>query len=615
LLIIFEGGSRDAPFYLGTTWHRDRGPNGSQINDIFPSREWQNVYQNDNRGANYLHGPTDGSQCLPPWNTESYNAGDITQLNQFSEDPLEQKRITYPNIYGFKTPEKHMLKMVDGNAKCNRKWKRLELASGDGGGWMIFKDDHIHYGGQWSHPDCNPHPGGGPSDQPCSETSAALPYYSDIQGKPLEDGKCNGKSQSSSILFGHTPTPCDPKTKYCDSQVGTNRFFKQKNECRPYSGPGTPQNNRCDLPQSGIQFLTMSGHTWVGDDSVEEPKGNPGWKRSLTQFDFGCNDKYLGRTYWREATGHEIMMSGVEQDSGLRGEDNFIRIKSATGNSITLNDHTIGTPNTDCPPNYAGEKRGITLQSTSNHVIKMIDHMNLQCSSKRMAGGIPVAKATQAYIQVRSGYGLEYRASDDKSQQQTQKQYIQLTNPQCADPKTDEQCNSCPEPECRGPHFLRMQARPKGQPGIVFLRAGGHAIRQTYDMDIVLVGDKEKNPSDKFTYVSKKHIRISEDVDFRYSGELHILFAEKQILLMAGRDCPPIAGKKCWGPCLYSVIIARCPVFCPITGILHWTEQAMSERVFASGWRAPCPAQQGPTGKCVEDDAENPIPEDANLDE
>ena len=38
---------------------------------------------------------------------------------------------------------------------------------------------------------------------------------------------------------------------------------------------------------------------------------------------------------------------------------------------------------------------------------------------------------------------------------------------------------------------------------------------------------------------------------------------------------------------MYSVIVARCPVFCPVTNILHWTEKAMSERVFASGHH-PC---------------------------
>lgn len=602
IMVVFEGGSRESPFYLGTTWHRNRGASGKDIGTVFISREFDAIYAN-HRGGNFLHGPDDGSQCLPPWNTEGSNSGDIDQIEQFTNDPLEQQRSTYPNIYGMKTPGKHMWKNVDGDAKCNRRWKRMEIMSGSGGGWMMFKDDHLHYGGQWAHPECNSS-SQGEGVETCANTTGSLPYFSDIQGTPIEgkalcNPNCEGndKTQCSSILGGHSSTPCDPETKYCNSNKGTNKFFKNKNECWPYKGSGTPQNNKCDLPQSGIQFLTWSGHTWVGDDSVEEPRGTIEWEKTLQPFDYGCNDKYLGRTYWRESTGHEIMMSGIEEDTGLRGDKNFIRIKSANGNRIELNDHTIGQPSVECPPNYAGDKRGITMESTSGHIIKMIDHMNLQCSPMRRSGGTPTPRATQAYMQFRSGSGLEMRFNDDNSQIETQQQFIQITHPQCIDPATDSKCNSGPEKECRGPHFLRFQGRPKGQPGIIFLRAGGHSIRQTYDMDVVLVGDKEKNPSDKFTYCSKKHIRVAEDVDFRYSGELHILFAEKQILLMAGRDCPPAPGKKCKGPCLYNVIVARCPVFCPITGILHWTEKAMSERVFASAYH-PCQSDCG--GGCAE---------------
>lgn len=594
LMIFFEGGARDAPFYIGTAWHRDRGPGGAQVNTVFPSREWDAIYANS-RAGNFMHGPDDGSQCLPPWNTESYNASDITQINQFTEDTNEQKRMTYPNIYGFKTPEKHMFKMVDGNAKCNRRDKRVEIMTGCGN-WLCFKDDHLHYGGQYAHPTCGG--GGGSLINTCSEHQASLPYFSDIQGNPIEkSAECEGKVQSSLIMGGHTPTPCDPDTKYCDSQNGTNKFFKQRNECRPYRGPGTPQNNSCDLPQSGIQFLTISGHTIVMDDSVEEPRGKPEWKRSLQNFDFGCNDKFVGRTYWKSTTGHSIMMSDVEQLTALRGNKNFIRLRSATGNRIELNDHTVGEENADCPPNYAGEDRGITMQSTSNHMIKMIDHMNPQCSPKRTEGGEPKALATKAYIQIRSGYGLEMRFNDDFSQQQTQRQYIQIFHPQCVSSATDKTCNSCESKECRGPHFMRFHGRPKGQPGVVFLRAGGHCVRQVYDMDIVLVGDKEKNPHDKFTYVSRKLVSVSEDIQFHYTGELHIFFAEKQILLMAGRDCPPKEGKKCKGPCLYNVIVARCPVICPLTGILHWTEKAMSERVYASAYH-PCQACGGGGSDC-----------------
>lgn len=599
LVVFFEGGSRDAAFYIGTTWHRNRGPEGQKILEVFPNREYESVYKGHRKG--YLVGPDDESQVYPPWNTESSNSGDIDDINQFTEDPLEQTRATYPNIYGFKTPEKHMLKMVDGNAKCNRRWKRIELMSGCGN-WMIMKDDHLHYGGQWAHPECPPNPGGG-SVEVCSTNSGSMPYYTDFHGKPIEkeslcEPECSAQNgyQCKNILGGHSSTPGNPPddpTKYFENQGGSNKFFKHKNECRPYKGPGTPQNNKCALPQSGVQILSIGGHTIVMDDSVEEPKGKPIWERSTKDFDFGCNDKCLGVFWIKSMTGHSFTMSDVEEKTKLRGKMNYIQLKSASGNKIELNDETIGgSDECESPPNLAGENRGITLQSTSRHHIKMIDHLNEQCSPCRKEGGVPVSKATQAYVEIKSGYGMWMRFSDDFSQEKTQEQWLQITHPQCVDPNTDDQCNSCESSECRGPHFLRFQGRPKGNPGIVFLRAGGHAIRQTYDMDIVLVGDKEKNPSDKFTYVSKKNIRSVEDIDFRYSGQMHILFAEKKILLMAGRDCPPsdnqevenASGSGCKGPCLYSVIVARCPTICPLTGILHWTEKSMSERVFASAY-------------------------------
>lgn len=602
LCLVFENGDRECPYYIGTSWHRDRGPGGSKIG--IPVPEWQRVSQGHRKG--YLVGPDDESQVFPPWNTETYNGRDISTMKEFVTDTEEQRRITYAHIYGFKTPEKHMLKMVDGNAKCNRRWKRVELMSGCGN-WMCFKDDHLHYGGQWAHPNCV---GSSPLGA-CSVHKGDQPYFTDPHGKPIEgkttfcknpggdpDTRCR-KSDGQScdfIIGGHPRTT--PETKYAKSQGGANPYFKQKSECRPYVGPGTPQNNRIDLPQTGIQFISISGHTWVMDDSVEEPRGIPIWERSMQPFDFGCNDKYLGRTYWKSATGHKIEMRDTERDSYQRGDQNFIEILSASGNKIQLNDDTIGDTSdkkcVGCPPWMAGPERGIHMMSTSRHEFNMVDHTNPQCAPCRKEGGQPTNEATQAYTNWKSGYGIEMRMSDDHSQRETQSQWMQITHPQCAG-QSDAKCNSGGE-KTRGPHILRFQGRPKGEPGVVYLRAGGHAIRQTYDMDIVLVGDKEKNPSDKYTYVSKMRISAAEDVDYRYSGKQHIFFAEDKILLMAGRDCPPASGKKCCGPCLYPVIVGRCPIICPLTGITHWTEKAMSERVFASAYNPTiC---EGGSGKC-----------------
>lgn len=662
LMLIFLGGSRDTPFYIGTTWHRSRKRGFAKD---FP--EWD-IYRNHRGG--FFHGPKE--QVLPPWNTENYNSLDIDRTENFVKDPKQQWQVTFPHIYGFKTPEKHMLKMVDGDPKCGRRWKRMELLSG-GGNWMMFKDDHLHYGGQWAHPSCSP-------DNPrtgvevCARHDDALPFFTNIVGEAVEtsgghnvntcnpgckqtdilqqskvtgsavDKNLDGTFQASektineSFTFGQASTPGDPPDPphaQHRSQPGSNINFKNMNECRPYKGPGTPQNNKCDLPQSGIQFLSISGHTFVMDDSVEEPRGEPRWERSTQDFDYGCNEKYLGLMYMKSSTGHAMTMCDFEEPAKVRGWKNFMEMRSANGNFIQLNDETIRGKKSqtpagtecesecqECPPDYAGPRRGVHIHSTSGHQIKMVDHMNLQCSPCRKEGGVATPEATKAYIKIKSGYGMEMRFQDAFSQQETQQQWIQIFHPQCVDPDTDDGCNSCKECECRGPHILRFQGRPKGQPGLVFLRAGGHSVRQTYDEDVVIVGDYECNPSNKFTYVSKQFLTVTEDIHFRYSGELHIFFAEKEILLMAGRDCPPaqlvegvdIEGPdatkagRCCGPCLYNVIIARCPVFCPVTNILHWTELSMSERVFASGYAADdrgCPAPAGCGGKglgkgCIE---------------
>ena len=568
LCLLFDNGNRDLPYYIGTTWHVDRGVGSRDLIGMFGMNEYHAVHRGHRLG--YLVGPNDESQVLPPWNTESYNGRDINSLKEFIDDPNEQRRTTYPNIYGMKTPQKNSIKMTDGNAKCNYRWKRLEIQSSCGN-YMLFKDDHMHFGGQWGHPSCGVD---GKSVDQCANTVNNA-YLTDFHGKPIEGNQsCSGET-SGETLGGHPRTP--KNTKYQFSQSGSNPFFKHENECRPIKGPGTPQNNKIDLPQTGIQLLSISGQSFVMDDSVEEPQGVPNWERSTKDFDFGCNDKFLGKIEALSATGHRFLMSDIEKDTGVRGDQNKIELETATGNLFQMNDDTVKASDSgeDC---VAGPKRGIHAVSTSKHELHMVDELNEQCGPTRKEGGIPQSKATKAYIQLISGYGLEYRANDDNSQEQTQSQFIQITNPQRARSAADDKANVE-----RGPHFMRFQGRPQGEPGFIFLRAGGHSIRSTYDKDIVLVGDKEKNPSDKFTYVSKMFITSTEDVHFRYTREQHIFFAEKKIMLLAGRDCPPKEGKRCKAPCVYPVVIGRCPRRCHVTGWVHWTEKSLSERVFASG--------------------------------
>ena len=564
--IIFENGNRASPYYIGTTWHRNRGPDGRH-NWGYNIEEYYKIWEGKRRG--YLVGPDDGSQVFPPWNTDNYIGFDLTSIVDFADNPEAQKIITYPNIYGMKTPEKHYIKMVDGDPKCNRKWKRFEIMSSCGN-WIMMKDDHLHYAGQWAHPQCGVPDGetscvedannssqqdflrGGVANDQVSESTDQTPE----DGKKKEEIPCKGKRSNKKIIGGH-PSTGSPATKYYKSQVGANPFFKHSQECRPYRGSPTPQNNTCDLPQTGVQIMSISGHTLVMDDSVEEPSGAPTWDR---EFDFGCNDKYLGRTYWKSATGHSIEMSDVESPPGdngskLRGKDNYIKILTATGNKIELNDHTESQKDCPgCPPNIAGAERGIHLRSTSNHTIDMVDEANEQCAPCRMEGGIPVAKAKKAFVKIRTGYGLEMSFNDEDSQEKTVRQYIQIFSPQYDNPA--------------GPHIHRFQESPAG-PGLVFLRVGGNYVVSTFNNHITIVGEEDTNPADLIEIVSRVNLVYTKDAYLNVTDKLHLFYAKEVILLLAGQDCP---GPVEVGPCFGAVV-----VYDYSTGCIK-----ISDRVFAS---------------------------------
>lgn len=512
ICILFENGSRSTPFYIGTTWHRDRGSDG-QHNWSYPVEEYYEIHEGHRNG--YIVGPNDGSQVFPPWNTENYNGFDIDSINDFENDPEAQQRITYPNIYGWKTPQKHYTKYVDGDYKCSHRWKRIETMSSTGN-WFMMKDDHIRPAGQWAHPQCAC--GGG-----------------DVSDCPEEE-----KSGPSCI------------ENVDDKPTCANPYFKQESECRPYKGPQTPQNNKCELPQSGIQFVSVGGHSFLMDDSVEQPTGEPNWERNLRGFDFGCTDKCEGKTAWISMTGHRFEMNDFEDQPKQRGQENYIRIITASGNSLEANDHTISKCDSDP---IAGEKRGWTMTSTSNHLFAMIDEGNEQGSPCRKEGGIPVNKAKNGYIMARSGYGLTFLMHDAFSQQETQQQKIVLFCPQ----KDNDE---------RGPHINIFQESPDG-PGFVLLRVGGNYITTTYDHHLQIVGDPD-NPANKLRLVTDNTLNLTENF-YLNLAKTHFFLADEYIVLAAGKELPPRcpSGGDC-GPCIW-------PVLC-----LSPKGITISDRVFAS---------------------------------
>jgi len=283
-------------------------------------------------------------------------------------------------------------------------------------------------------------------------------------------------------------------------------------------------------------------------------------------------------------------------------------------------DHTLGEKEN---PQQAGEKRGIFMKSTSQHVLEFHDNGNKQFSMPRQhppideeTGEIPditEAKADQAFVLLRSGYGLQLRMDDSFSQENTQQQYIQLLAPQ----KDNTE---------RGPHQMVFQEQPEG-PGLVMLRAGGVYYRSSYDDAIEVVGDENNpNPSNKFVQVTGNYIVDADEYYFNHN-DLTIFQAEKYIILFAGRDCPndgnpentaasanqaameniQIAAESNAqgqpnqlplnkGPCLFPVVVAKSPFVCPFTNFIHYgvmsdpadpthtklLYNSLSDRVFAS---------------------------------
>jgi len=584
LCLIFEAGNRQWPYYLGTTWDRDRSEGWG-----FPVPEYEKILRGHRGG--YLVGK-DENQVFPPWNTENYNGLDIDSISDFENDPEAKNKITYPNIYGWKTPQKHMIKMVDGNYKCNFRWQRIEIKSAQGN-HLIFKDDHVHPAGQWAHPDC----GCGSGDlSKCNEGDEPIEKVDTCPANVRGD---NTPVAPQVLMIGSGSGEAPRQNEGGEEGQCANPYFKHRSECRPYSGPGNPQNNKVDkktLPQSGIQMTSLSGHTFWMDDSVAEPRGKNEWERGMMPFDYGCDEVFKGKTTWKSAHGHQIMMSDAEPDGVPKGRnaENFIRVLTATGNRIELNDDT--NPNT-C---RAGSRRGIELQSTSNHLIQMIDEDNDQCNQNRKEGSIPQSKAKKAFVKIRTGYGLEVMMADDNDQEDTQKQYIQITAPQ--------------KDACCGPHFIRMQE--SDYCGYIWVRAGGDYVCMTEGDHVTIVGTGKETPKDDFckggclgprnwfTAVSQHSVHWTCNFYFNKS-EMAAFIADKMILLLAGKDCPPPPDsetKDC-GPCLGSVV---CLVADPKTG---GSKLVASDRIFASAsLEARCITQLDlrPTPNCSEQNCPAP---------
>ncbi len=558
--LMFENGDKGAPYYIGTAWTRDRGPEA--VDSSLGTRKWgygvpefEQIHNGHRKG--YLVGTNDESQVLPPHNTDNANIKDLDDTRAFDQDTRALKDVVPSHQHVLKTPEKHRLVFHDGNYFCHHRWKHVELAS-SGGNTFFMWDDHMHPAKQYAHPSC------------CDSSlgSGEVPCHED--GTPVEGSGDNNATLS-----------CDEGRK----NKCANKFFKQESECRPFRGPQTPQNNTCELEQSGIFISSISGQVFFMDDEVSIPQGIPNWERGTEAFDFGCEDKFLGKMGFISATGHRFHIGDAEDDTNIRSgtfthpetgrlEPNGFRMETATGNFFEMNDHTI-------KGGSAGEKRGIRLGSTSQHLFEMVDKTNNQQSPNRKAGGQPANEAKEAYVRLKTGYGMHLLMRDDNSQKTAQTQFLELMTPHI-------------DNETKGPNILRMQEASSGNPGVVFLRAGGVMYGHSVDEWIEQVGT-DSQPATKITKVTENELRVTKQLYVHLSDtEFH--HAENHIILAAGRDAPDADGNPNKNPTLHPVVVGKPPFFvCPFTNFPHVGISQFSERVFASSGPAGGPTTTEPS--------------------
>lgn len=593
LCLFFLNGDPGMAFYAGTTWYRNKGPI-QHDNWNYHIPEYYKTWESHRAG--YMVGPNDESQVFPHDNTNNYQGYDIDASTEMESNPDASTKTTLPHQYSISSPEKHRIILDDGDPKCNRRYKKLEIISSMGG-QILIKDDPYHHCGSWLNPKCfEDYTDVVPEICAVSMTMYLDPEANTIEFVPVIPGPCpQGPDYCSTIP--ETPSTtfeqeylgteglCPPKTPFPDiiepnipldclngvingltdvcfkfNNMGMNKYQKHRHDCFPY------YKQDCGLPQTGIQIRARSGGMMVFDDSVEEPKGETGWEATQKDFDMdGCTGNFRGRVYIKSATGHYIELVDYEDQPKLRGARNGINLVTACGNSVCLNDQTL-------PGGIAGPLRGVKVTSSSGASLEMCDKGNKQSSDERVGCAVPGSYANEAFVRLRSGYGIAITMCDYYDQTKTSQQYFQIMSPQ-KDNLT------------RGPHMLHMQEKADGA-GQIFLRAGGDYITYTYDKMVEVVGEETDNPSDKMEFISRHKLVSVKNLYYNKAGR-HLLWADDYIILAAGKDCD-VNGNP--NPCVYPVCIATKPIpeyVSAVTGI------KASEHVFASGLQEPLDACEG----------------------
>jgi hypothetical protein len=211
----------------------------------------------------------------------------------------------------------------------------------------------------------------------------------------------------------------------------------------------------------------------------------------------------------------ERIGDGLDQ---VRSESNGIKLKSALGNQIFLCDAVDGA---NCDGNAAA-MQGVRISSTSQHQIILSDEGNKRTYACRTEGAVPQNNANSAYMQLKSGYGLQITLNDSPSQRETQGQSIDIVAPQ----KTIENGSR--------PHIIQLQ---EGYPdvdesGYIQIRSGGNLFLYATENALELI------EGHKIVYTATDRLDYTENNFFHIGRGNHVIKVDEKIFLLAGRDFP-----------------------------------------------------------------------------
>lgn len=406
VLLLFEAGHREAPFYIGSTWLPKKSDSSNDESNFSPDRETQR-WGKGKRNNDIKTGEPDS--LFPPWNNESYYGEDL-QVQQGGQKisandtrnvqldtVLSQERsgefgIGYstrgwrssdtPHIYGIKTPEKHMIQFDDGSYdREHRLWgKRLVLQSSKSS-FVIMKDD---------------------GDQTAEE------------------------------IYQH---------KYWDSKNDSVAIGEE-----PFSKPANKHS--IELNHTGLQVQSFGGGRLIIDDKIKgdlKPDGVNEWTSTFPPEPENGNKLWRTMVRLESHTEHRITLSDHHENNEFeRSPKDGIFLSTACGHFMGMIDHTNNS-------GKAGINRKIQIQSTSGHKIELKDNKcSIQSPTVRAVGRYlgqgqrdyrddrvydsPNSKSDgedlgeRVCLKITSGFGHYLLLEDGSKQNKVTEQYLILSN-------------------------------------------------------------------------------------------------------------------------------------------------------------------------------------------